>query len=384
MRQKIYTFVLLIATALLLLIVLPNCSGGNGSATPADQTPSPTITSAAPIPIVTPPSIEPIGSLIYSNANLYQVTFQERAFNTLLHPSEENPSNYFNTAGPCGGFIYFLLSNPVAQTSDIYRMKPDSGEMEQLTFGNKQSLFRLSLDCQSMVYAFGVGGSEMSPNIVEYLDLETGISETLFTESVNSVYTYSLAWSPNNDLVAYTLIDDWDTGHISLFLLRPGGPAPQEVILNGTLLSMQPGWSPDGAMLAIGLQTDQSVDIHLVNIETEATERLLHVDGIPDEFIWSPDGKYLLYTVWLNTTSQYLDRLNLLSLETHQTTTIQNGDSPRGGYRAVWSPDGRDLAYFTGTRLGEYRLHVFRPENDGHFEMDLYDIPDSNATWTNP
>jgi Tol biopolymer transport system component len=93
-------------------------------------------------------------------------------------------------------------------------------------------------------------------------------------------------WSPDGEWIAFSAASR------ELYLVRPDGTglAPMTVDLpSGT--PMQPRWSPDGAELVFGLETDKSGDIYTVRVDGSDLTQITDTPSIDERWPdWGTNG----------------------------------------------------------------------------------------------
>ena len=116
-------------------------------------------------------------------------------------------------------------------------------------------------------------------------------------------------------------------------------------------------FSPDGRFLAISDEVpDIGSKIWLIDLQSEATPRLLTSDNICYLHGYSSDGRHILYTSKRNGTCDIYS----LSVDSLEETRITFGEGHNDG--AEYSPDGRYI-YFNSTRDG--LMDCYRMDADG-------------------
>ncbi len=144
----------------------------------------------------------------------------------------------------------------------------------------------------------------------------------------------------------------------------------------------EPVWSPDGKKIAL-YTMDRKPDsdtieirLHIVDIRTNTDETIYSNTG--DQrlygFSWSPDGKYLVFSLG-NNSSRDLYVIELETRALRQLTHRGKNDSP------VWSPLGGIIAYHSTTSDGLISsLRLITPEGSCDIEIPkLNDV--RSPTW---
>ncbi len=90
---------------------------------------------------------------------------------------------------------------------------------------------------------------------------------------------------------------------------------------------------------------DEQWDIFLVSPKNGMVVNLTKTREIAEEYpVWSPDGRYLAYTVKPKTSSVYeIDVYDMLMRDVKHVTT--NTPADKLNDRPIWSPDGKRIAY---------------------------------------
>ena len=107
-------------------------------------------------------------------------------------------------------------------------------------------------------------------------------------------------------------------------------------------------WSPDSKKIAAEINRNQKLNIIIINLEKNSKEIL----NLPysKAFIgdWSPDGKWLLYTVE-DTNNKGVMRKSINGVDEF-TITEKDDYSPK------WSPNGKWIAFMRKNTLGSFDL----------------------------
>ncbi len=144
-------------------------------------------------------------------------------------------------------------------------------------------------------------------------------------------------WSPDGTQIAYV---DTQLGRPwKAFLISAQGGSPKEVLPENHT-QVDPSWSPDGKMLALGRtqETGQTEPL-LIQIVNVATRQASTIPGSENLYSprWSPDGQYLAAL------SQDSTKLLLFNFKTQKWS---NWITEPGAFGFPnWSPDGHYLYY---------------------------------------
>jgi Tol biopolymer transport system component len=175
-------------------------------------------------------------------------------------------------------------------------------------------------------------------------------------------YHASLSLSPDGKRVA---VDEMDqTGRVDIWMLDVARDAPMRFTFDGQ--SAGANWSPDGTRLAFASRRG---NIYQKDSSGSGNEVVLSKSGAPTD--WSPDGRYLLYTVLDTKTSTDLWVLGDLSgpSENHKPMPyLQTQFNERQGQ---FSPDGHWIAYTSDeSGPGQYQIYVQSfPAGAGKFQV---------------
>jgi Tol biopolymer transport system component/DNA-binding winged helix-turn-helix (wHTH) protein len=136
-------------------------------------------------------------------------------------------------------------------------------------------------------------------------------------------------------------------------------------LTNDPAVHLAPTWSPDGTQIAFQRVAKDGGGIYVVPAQGGAVRKLRSTNASFDRSMhisWSPDGKTIAFA-----DSPFPGghkRLQLLSLETLQSTPIDHDDKCVEEVLPAFSPDGKQLAYACSlaSREGEFGLSVLTAE----------------------
>jgi Tol biopolymer transport system component/DNA-binding winged helix-turn-helix (wHTH) protein len=168
------------------------------------------------------------------------------------------------------------------------------------------------------------------------------------------------AISPDGSRVAFEWTGEQDFTAFDLYVKTIGN----ENLLRLTkdpAVHLAPTWSPDGTQIAFQRVAKNGGGIYVVPAQGGAVRKLRSTNASFDRSMhvsWSPNGKTIAFA-----DSPFPGghkRLQLLSLETLQSTPIEHDDKCVEEVLPAFSPDGKQLAYACSlsSREGEFGLSI--------------------------
>lgn len=118
-------------------------------------------------------------------------------------------------------------------------------------------------------------------------------------------------------------------------------------------------WSPDGALIAFQRLAASGSGVYLVPALGGAERRLRSTTAQPSGLSWSPDGKWIAFTD--APVAEAGHQLNLISVDSLQTTPIPHISECQEETFPAFSPDGKQLAYFCIPQPGRFALYDVDP-----------------------
>jgi tricorn protease len=154
----------------------------------------------------------------------------------------------------------------------------------------------------------------------------------------------SPVWSPDGKSIAY--FSD-ESGEYELVVRAQDGKGDvKKYKMIGTGFYDSPVWSPDSLKISFN---DNSGSLFFIDLKTGAVKKVADDPLMPPAFYsaWSPDSRWLVYTLNTNT---YIQRVFVHSLEQDKSTPITDGMSEAS--EPVFDADGKYLYFFASTDAG--------------------------------
>ncbi len=122
-------------------------------------------------------------------------------------------------------------------------------------------------------------------------------------------------------------------------------------------LYRQPALSPDGKRLAVGIEVGSANDIWVIDLQRQTKTRITFGPGRAGYPVWSPDGKWIYYSLWRGQSHIYRRAADGTGNEETVLATDGVVETP-----SSISPDGKYLAYWRhelGKNSDVYVLPLF-------------------------
>lgn len=158
------------------------------------------------------------------------------------------------------------------------------------------------------------------------------------TES-NGIHDRNVEWSPKGKYISY--ISDI-TGEDEIYIINQNGKEEAiQLTKNSDTYKFNPIWSPDGKYLLWG---DKKLRLNLMNVETKKVEKIAQAEAWEiRDYSWSPDSKWIAYTLPRNGAVSKVMVYNIDTKESHEMTDDwYNANGPS------FSSDGNYLFFVSG------------------------------------
>ncbi len=277
-----------------------------------------------------------------------------------------NESLYYPIAQPTEDDTWIIFSCGRVRTDnyEIYRVRPDGTELQQLTDNNISDFSpRWSPDGDWIVY---VGEWKeitffWTDNDAEIYRVRPDGTE-LQQLTDNNLGDNSPRWSPDGEWIAYAVDNS------EIYRMRPDGSEQQR--LTQVQDADLPTWSPDGEWIAF--VSDRS-EVYRVRPDGTDLELVAEADNI-SELAWSPDGEWIAFIS--NRSNIYRVRPDGENLQLLTSTSMRRVS------QLSWSPDGEWIAFSaSNNRLGS---DLFKITADGSEIEQLTDLSGAilSLTWS--
>jgi Tol biopolymer transport system component len=133
---------------------------------------------------------------------------------------------------------------------------------------------------------FTVRGGESST--IHVIEASGGTPRALADNALNP------EWSPDGRWIAYSAPDPSDRTDYDIWVMRPDGSHPRDVI-DATPTDWSPGWSADGGRIAFTGGRDDHWGVYLADVDGAGVMAVMRGSDTNQAFGWSPDGSKILF-----------------------------------------------------------------------------------------
>jgi len=157
-----------------------------------------------------------------------------------------------------------------------------------------------------------------------------------------------------------------ETDEILFTVARPGYETEMYVydvdrawltkLSSDTASNQDPSWSPDGKQIAFTVWSDATAEIYTLDIDSGAARNISNSPSTQEQFpVWSPDGTMIAFLS--DQGSEFEGVLYLHVMDADGTNLRRLSDDRSQILDIQWSPDSREIAFFTRRLGGEDNSH---------------------------
>ncbi|HOF82916.1 MAG TPA: PDZ domain-containing protein [Candidatus Aminicenantes bacterium] len=175
----------------------------------------------------------------------------------------------------------------------------------------------------------------------------------------------SPVWSPDGKSIAY--FSDASGEYALEVRSQDGKGTPRSYALAGSGFYETPVWSPDGRRIAFH---DNARAIYVLDLEKGDIKKIgadYQLGGRKSPSAWSPDGKWLAYTLG---TASYFQRVFVYSVAQDKSFPVSDGLSE--AYRPVFDASGKFLYFFASTDAGPINQWFDLSKFDARLTSSIY------------
>jgi Tol biopolymer transport system component len=288
-------------------------------------------------------------------------------------PGNRNDMPVWSPDGNSIAFFSDRGGNP-----DIYIMKPDGSQVEQLTRDPFASLY-FTKSSGDRNPSWSPDGSQIAFDSGRDNQMLTYVNHDIYVMAVDGSNVKRLTndgadegsprWSPNGDLIAYTkmeyfsdqaLIENpaWD-----IYVMNTDG-TQQIQLMKDPSNELEPSWSPDGAKIAfISDRNGPDFDIYVMNADGSNVTQL--TDDSANEFgpVWSPDGTQIVFN------SDRNGNVQLFMISVDGSNLVQLTKDASNSAYADWSPDGKHLVFESDRDTGNANIYVMNADGTNIIQL---------------
>lgn len=163
-----------------------------------------------------------------------------------------------------------------------------------------------------------------------------------------------------------------------IYTINPDGSDCRQIRANG----MFPKWSPDGQWIAFREDTEDNewlASIFIMRPDGQQVRRVtFHHDISVAALTWSPDSKWLAYSLWHWQEKRH--QIYVINLESGQFHQITNGTDDNA--YPVWTPNNEIVFSKSIDPQQSSQLFIMNPNGQNQRECNLFVAGDYEPVWT--
>ena len=270
------------------------------------------------------------------------------------------PCAFSQDGGGSPGSVVFYSTRDTQPNNQIYLMDPDGGNQRRVIFDTASDV-----------------DPDISPNgkNIVFTSNQTG-NKDIFVENLRSGAVWNLTNNPSTDEWARFSPDgkqivfdsNRDSGVFEIFVANADGSGVPTQLTFLPASGRYPDWSPDGKQIVLKYNSD----IAIINADGTGTPtQLTHENpgSLAQMAVWSPDGRHMAFmslregycsVFRMNTDGS--DQINLTPKDAADAPTTWCSRAP------AWSTNGREIYFMS-----------FRPSTLGQSEIFVMNMDGTNV-----
>ncbi|MDE2765762.1 MAG: hypothetical protein OXI25_04940 [Chloroflexota bacterium] len=187
---------------------------------------------------------------------------------------------------------------------------------------------------------------------------------------------FAPVWSPDRTRIAY--LSDRE-GNVEVYvtssLTEPANPTSSMRVTHTGVDESHVRWSPDGRrLLYVSPEGDGTPRVYWVDLANLRPNRLLFGPIGEQDPAWSPDGKWVAFSVL----DEDGESMGIILRNPDGVNSVQVTHT--ADYAPAWSPDSKRLA-FVSTRRGNQDVYVADVRDDGSISQQVNLTPNPADDW---
>lgn len=194
-------------------------------------------------------------------------------------------------------------------------------------------------------------------------------------ETPDTLFSFGSVWSPDAKTLAY--FSSHPTNYSDIFVVTFPDATVQNLTQTQGISETNPQWSPDGQQL---LYLSQG-NLHIVELDNGAINKIADLDAAIDNPIWSPNGERIAFTIQLQDKGRNVQQIYTIAADGTDLQPISLEHPPNTP--VSWSPDSQQVALVANNSttlvlydlrddsfvsyVGEHRRYAPAWSPDGHW-----------------
>jgi Tol biopolymer transport system component len=306
---------------------------------------------------VTDPQLSRQSTIVFSQPNYPIYVFNIASDNVQMIKDIYASSPMVTTSG----YLYYLSNTNYNLPVNIYRMRSDGSNREQITNGGVDW------------YAVTQNGSTLaftSSNTIKILSL--GENGRYLIGSYNQRYDIRGLWSADGLKLAYISRKDllttadqsvYHSGDLYVYDIQKNKLT--QLTSNIPVIAEAPTWSPSGNEIAFLMKDDQGINLYTIDVNSTKIMKLTNSSLDSSQPIWSPNAERILF----------IQGSNFCTIQSNGEgfKTLEGLTPQRGVKMTAWSPDGKLVSLIT-QKNGSPSIDIVNPDDGNDIQL-FPDLP---------